>query len=220
MTDVKKKFFKRLALYRMQYIPAVIVPAVIWGILLGVICRGSNMNELACFWGIGWIPSMYSLFNTITYFYGKCLIKKYGYGIFSDVDPNLLKKHLNIDPKAFEEQYAADMKHRKAGFYMTVAIILSLCIHSYLAIAVALIGFFCCILYRIQCCEETSDGNSGYMPHSNHNIAFPDSGKPHSSWGDAHIRGTVEASSTGNALCGRHREDPFGDSWGGSMFRH
>jgi hypothetical protein len=200
MTDVRKKFLKRLVLYNMQYVPATIMPLVIWYIL-GHISSTDNFNdELAVFGFLGWIPSWYSIFNTVTYLYGKLLVKKYGYEVFSDVDPQLLKEHFNVDSKSFGKHYKALMKYRRfAGPYMTAAITLSFFIHGYLAVAVAIACFIGCLFFEDRCGTHgtvSSVTSSDRILYNDFNMASPDF-----NWPLVRVRGTREAAITGHTFC-------------------
>jgi hypothetical protein len=208
MTDIQKKFFKRLALYKIQYIPAAIIPVIIWGILLEIVCSDCGTDELACFWGIGWIPSWFYIFNAVTYFYGKLLVRRYGPEIFSDIDPQLLEKHLHTDAKTFGEDFACLMRYRKiGGIYPLTVIVLAAVIGMYWATAAAILCWFGYIAYR------TNDSNDFCENHefSRHGISCsgitPNFGK---------------INSAGHMSCGSHRRNGgfSGAALGGSMFNH
>jgi hypothetical protein len=190
MTDVQKKFFKKLVLYKMQYVPAVIMPLVIWYILGHM----PSTDEVAVFGFLGLVPSWHFIFNTVTYFYGKRLVKKYGYEVFSDVDPQLLKEHFNVDSKSFGKHYKALMKYRRfAGPYMTAAITLSFFIHGYLAVAVAIACYTACSFYGSEFRNETSGGYRRYD--------YFDTTSPDFNWSLTRVRGTREANLTGHTHC-------------------
>jgi hypothetical protein len=210
MNDSKKKSKMPFG-YNARHEIAIIVFPFIWCAMGWLGNRYANTDATAVFWFIAAVPCCLFFLNTILYLYEKLLLGRYIVSFFSDARKETLTKKHEYNRKALQF-------YKFAGLYMLIIIVLLACINMYLAAAIAMIGYIVCLFYGCKCEVYGTKGSDrtfeNRFPHEKCGRM------PHSSWGDAHIRGTVEASSTGNALCGRHREDPFGDSWGGSMFRH
>jgi uncharacterized membrane protein YgcG len=209
MDASKRKFLKRRWLYNTQYILATIIPPMIWYVLITAVYSYPKLdtNDLACFMGIGLVPTWFYIFNTVTYFYGKLLIRRYGSEIFSGIDPKLLKEHWDTDAKTFGEDFAYIMKYRKiGGLYPLTVIALAAIIGMYWATAAAFLCFFGYIAYRINDSDDyAADGFFSY--EGNHGRNIP------------HFGGKNMGRHTS---CGNPRHDSgfSGAAMGGSMFNH
>ena len=144
-------FLKRMFLYRMQDIIAAIIAVVIWYGIFVFFCYLEayyNMSEKYSIYAVFFAPIfIFSLFNSVTYFYSKCLAEKYGIEMFGDLDQDWLKEHQAFDSKAFGDVFARLIQCRKiAGPYMLAVIIPLACIHMYLATGV---GALYCVVYTV-----------------------------------------------------------------------
>jgi len=149
-------FLRRLFLYRMQYVIAGVASMAIWYCMFVFCCFLDYKFKLKGVFEHGAILIAYfpiiifSLFNTITYFYSKYFAKRYGIEMFADLDQDWLREHQAFDSKAFGEIFVRLIQCRKiAGPYMFVVIALLAFINMYLAGGVGVFYFIGYIIYRM-----------------------------------------------------------------------
>jgi Zn-dependent protease with chaperone function len=151
MNDSKDKFLQRMFLYNLQYLSAGALSLFGWYALvmfLVWVLRIKNFDTRASLVPFA-IPLVFSLFNTITYFYSKFLAKKYGIEMFADLDQEWLREHQAFDSKAFGEIFARLIQCRKiAGPYMLAVIVPAAFINMYLATGVGVIYLIAYFFYR------------------------------------------------------------------------
>jgi len=149
-------FIKRMFLYRLQYAAGFILTLMIWYVIvviLGGIVKVSD-DTGAIYMCLSPIL-IFTLFNTVTYFYSTHLANKYGIEMFADLDQDWLREHQAFDSKAFGEIFARLIHCRKiAGPYMLAIIIPLAFINMYLAIGVGVIYFIGYFFYRMTYVDD------------------------------------------------------------------
>lgn len=150
MSDSKDKFLQRMFLYKLQYAMAGVVAPLIWYSMLMLFVWKLNLHDdTTTYFMIFALPLIFALFNTITYFYSKFLVKKYGIEMFADLDQEWLREHQAFDSKAFGEIFARLIQCRKiAGPYMLAVIVPVAFINMYLATGVGVIYIIAYFFYR------------------------------------------------------------------------
>lgn len=144
----KKLFLQRMFLYKLQYIVAAIMAIAVFGMGVSWIettIRGGRHDIY--FYMLIFISI--STFNTVTYFYSKCMSKKYGINMFDDLDQEWLKDYQGYDSKAFGEIFCRLIQCRKiAGPYGLSIFILSSLINIGIAFLIAVVYTIGYLLYR------------------------------------------------------------------------
>lgn len=143
----KKLFLQRMFLYKLQYIVATIVSFVMFGASVIWLDTTIYPGDARCVFLAFFI--CISMFNSITYFYSKCMSKKYGINMFDDLDQEWLTEYQGYDSKAFGEIFARLIQCRKiAGIYGLPVLILLFFIPLGLALLIAIVCMIGYLLYR------------------------------------------------------------------------
>jgi len=159
MKNNKDIFLKRMFEYRAQYVIATIFAVGSFAsIMEGSEWLRNNIGAGEYLYRLLsniYIFLIFAVFNTVTYFCSKYLVKKYGADLFGDLDQNWLKEFQGFDSSAFGEIFTRLIQCRKiAGPYFLGVITIS----SFLGKAFALIAsiIYCAvyILYRVTYLEN------------------------------------------------------------------
>ena len=152
MKKDKELFLKRMFEYKAQYIVATIVSAVmccLWICMLRFleIKNIFTENQVVSIF-LMTLFFIFAVFNTSTYLYSKHLVKKYGAGLFEDLDQDWLREFQGFDSSAFGEIFTRLIRCRKiAGPYM-LAVVLFIDLLSLISIGLAaFIGLVYIIAY-------------------------------------------------------------------------
>lgn len=151
----KELFLKRMFLYRLQHWIAFLLSPSIWfGTLSWV---ASKWHKTGNVWFQDTFMTIilcapfiiFFIYNTITYFYSKYLVERYGIEMFSDLDQDWLIEHQAFDCKVFGECFARSIQCRKiAGPYMLMVMIPAILINIYVATGSGILYFGLYFLYR------------------------------------------------------------------------
>ena len=154
MKNDKDIFLKRMFEYKTQYVIASVISFVmigLWACMLRFLEIKNIMDgdNAAC--GFFYVSPFlaFATFNTVTYFYSKYLVKKYGADLFGDLDQNWLKEHQGFDSSVFGEIFTRLIQCRKiAGPYMLAVIAVTSLIHTLFAAFVGLVYVIAYVFYR------------------------------------------------------------------------
>lgn len=154
MKNDKDIFLKRMFEYKIQYAIAIVTALILW---YGIFVFGCFLEykEIVAkhTYSITFMAAapffIFSLFNTVTYFYSKYLMKKYGSDLFGDLDQNWLREFQGFDSSAFGEIFTRLIQCRKiAGPYMLAVIAVTSLIHTLFAAFVGLVYIIAYVFYR------------------------------------------------------------------------
>jgi uncharacterized membrane protein len=143
-------FLKRMFLYRAQYLCSAICAFTMWIGIAALLMIIKVSNDIGGNFLVTSPILIFTLFNTVTYFYSKYLAKKYGIEMFGDLDQEWLREHQAFDSKAFGEIFTRLIQCRKiAGPYMLAVIVPLAFINMYLAAGVGVIYIIAYFVYRM-----------------------------------------------------------------------
>lgn len=136
----KEIFLKRMFLYELQHWIAWVLSPSIWFGTFILVLRTENKPDTSIedtstiiFFCAPFI--IFFIYNTITYFYSKDLVERYGIEMFSNLDQDWLIEHQAFDCKVFGEHFARLIQCRKiAGPYMLMVMIPAILINIYVAL--------------------------------------------------------------------------------------
>lgn len=143
----KKLFLQRMFLYRLQYVVAAIIAFLLFGIGFAWLDTTIHHGDDRYVFMLTFI--VISTFNTVTYFYSKCMSKKYGINMFDDLNQEWLTDYQGYDSKAFGEIFSRLIQCRKiAGLYSLPTFVLLLFIPITWALLIAIAYTIGYLLYR------------------------------------------------------------------------